>query len=106
MESTHHEIVNMPSPHYKRPAFAHENTMVSDAEKTITPFENTMNPAALCLAGLAIVTMTIGLANTGIVEDFPPTAISSCLTVAFLSNVIAGILELRAGNSKSKYLVY
>jgi hypothetical protein len=105
MESSHHEIVNMPLPHYKRPELAHENTMISDAEKTITSHENTMNPAALCLAGLAIVTMTIGLANTGIAVDFPPVAIGSCLTVAFITNVLAGLLELRAGNSKFRYLI-
>lgn len=105
MESSHHEIVNMPLPHYKRPELAHENTMVSEAEKTITSHGDTMNPAALCLAGLAIVTMTVGLANTGIAVDFPPVAIGSCLAVAFITNVLAGLLELRAGNSKSNDLV-
>lgn len=105
MESSHHEIVNMPLPHYKRPELAHENTMVSEAEKTITPHEDTMNPAALCLAGLAIATMTVGLANTGIAVDFPPVAIGSCLAVAFITNVLAGLLELRAGNSKSNDLI-
>ncbi|KAI8581164.1 hypothetical protein K450DRAFT_233396 [Umbelopsis ramanniana AG] len=62
---------------------------------------NTMNPGALCLAGLAIVTMTVGLANTGTIVDFPPVVIGSCLTVAFISNVLAGLLELRAGNTFS-----
>ncbi|KAG2179550.1 hypothetical protein INT44_006397 [Umbelopsis vinacea] len=100
MESSHHEILDMPSRHYKRPSLSHEDTMVNDVEKTMT-LVNTMNPGALCLAGLAIVTMTIGLANTGTVVDFPPIAIGSCLTVAFISNGLAGILELRAGNTFS-----
>lgn len=100
MNVRHHDHIDIPSIQYDERVLAREKLANSLGNETILPFELSVNPTPLGLMGFAITGFVMGVTKTGIVVHVPVISVGACLTSGFLSQIIAGILEIRIGNSQ------
>jgi succinate-acetate transporter protein len=100
MNVRHHDHIDIPSVQYDERVLAREKLANSVGNETIVPFELSVNPTPLGLMGFAITVFVTPMTKTGMVVHVPVISVGACLTSGFLSQIIAGILEIRIGNSE------
>lgn len=78
----------------------HNRHITNEPNPKTQPFDPIANPAPLGLAAFATSSLILGLVNAGQLATFPSMGVGITLGYGAIGQLIAGLCEMRLGNSK------